>query len=354
MVIVSSRFGSYLDEAVSGRISADVLFSIIFLRIPSIMELVVPLSFFVALLFALGRLYIDSEITALNACGFSRRRLLANTLGSAGLIALLVGLLSLWLSPLSLDSSNAILEKEKARSEFETLGAGQFQPLGNAGSVIYAGAISSDRKLLKDVFASVAHESDIEDGITTAESTKPPVLIKAESAEQIYDEKYQRKYLRINNGQRVDGAAGQADYRVVDFENYAQLLEGTEIKVKAEHDRLGTLDLWQKRDSAAVAALHWRFGLPVLVLILAVLGVPLAATDPRRGRYTKMIPAIVLYMMYLVALNATRGAIEDGKLAGVALWIVHFLALLVGLFLFNSDWLGRHLGARRQRKAQHA
>ena len=96
-----------------------------------------------------------------------------------------------------------------------------------------------------------------------------------------------------------------------------------------------------------MAALHWRLGLPVLVLILAVLGVPLAATDPRRGRYTKMIPAIVLYMMYLVALNATRGAIEDGKVSAVALWQVHAGAILVGVFLFNGRSWGRRLMGRK-------
>ena len=351
LVIVSSRFGRYLNEAVSGRISADVLFSVILLRIPSIMELVLPLSFFIAILFALGRLYIDSEITALNACGYTRRRILGNVCGPAFLVAGFMAVLSLWLSPLSLDGSNGILDREKARSEFETLGPGQFQVMGGAGSVVFTESISDDRKQLNNVFAALVSSSqqDTETELEVPQNTLS--LIKARSAEQIYEAEYQRKYLRINDGQRVEGIPGQAGYRVVDFASYEQLIEQPQMRVKAAHDRMPTLQLWQQNDAASVAALHWRLSLPVLVLILALLGVPLAATDPRRGRYTKMIPAIVLYMMYLVALSAVRGAIEDSKVSAVALWMVHLGALAVGLFLFNSQALGRRLLGRRQKRA---
>ena len=350
LVIVSSRFGRYLNEAVSGRISADVLFSVILLRIPSIMELVLPLSFFIALLFGLGRLYIDSEITALNACGYTRRRIFANVCGPAILVSLIMAVLSLWLSPLSLDGSNSILDREKARSEFETLGAGQFQNMGSEGSVVFTESISGDRKQLNNVFAAIADGEPSASDALLNQTQGSLALIKAQSAQQVYDAEYQRKYLRTNNGQRVEGSPGQAGFRVVDFASYEQLIEQPEIRVKAAHDRMPTLELWQKSDAQSVAALHWRLSLPVLVLILAVLGVPLAATDPRRGRYTKMIPAIFLYMMYLVALSAVRGAIEDGKVPALALWVVHLAALMVGLFLFNGQALGRRIVGRRRKR----
>ncbi|WP_317931303.1 LPS export ABC transporter permease LptF [Halioxenophilus sp. WMMB6] len=346
-VILSSRFGRFLNEAVSGRISADVLFSVIALRIPVILELVLPLSFFIALLFALGRLYIDSEITALSSCGYSRRKLLWHASGSAFFIAALVALLSLWLSPLSLDQSNSILERERARHEFETLSPGQFQVLSETGSVIYTEAMSADRKILQNVFAADLNLGD-EGG-----NQRPVVLVKASAGEQIYDDQYQRKYLRISDGVRVEGEPGSLNYRVVEFESYAQLLEEAQIRYKSAHDRMPTLALMKEQDAEAEAALHWRFSMPVLVMVLVLLGVPLAQTDPRRGRYTKMIPAVLLYMGYLVVLNATRGSIEDGDLPANRLWWVHAGAIVVGLFIFNSDLLGRLLLSRR-RQNSHA
>lgn len=354
LVLISSRFGRSLNDAVSGRISADVLFSVILLRIPSIMELVVPLSFFIGVLFALGRLYIDSEITALSSCGYSRRRLWVNACGPAVFVAVFVGCLSLWLSPLSLDASNSILDREKARSEFETLGAGEFQLLSKSGSVIFTEKITGDRKQLNSVFAAFVPQ----DGSTAEEYliSEPGTnrLVKAQSAEQIFDPQLQRKYLRINHGQRVAGEPGQAAFQVVDFATYEQLIEEPVIRVKAKHDRMTTWELMQQTDASSEAALHWRLSMPVLVIILALLGVPLAATDPRRGRYTKMIPAIVVYMMYLVTLNTTRGAVEDGKISVMAFWVVHAAAIILGIFLFNSQALGRRIASGRFKRRRVA
>ncbi len=349
MVIVSSRFGRYLNEAVTGRISADVLFSVMALRVPVILELVIPLSFFIALLFALGRLYIDSEMTALSACGFSRKRLLAYVTGPSSVVAAFVASLSLWLSPLCLDLSNSILERERARSEFETLAPGQFQSLSQSGSVIYAESLSDDRKVLNNVFAAELNLS----GDIAADSDDSVILIKAQSGEQVFEEQYQRRYLRITRGERVEGQPGGGEYRTVDFETYSQLIEEIPIRYKAAHDRQSTLELFEADDAASVAALHWRFGLPVLVLVLALLGVPLAHTDPRRGRYTKMIPAVLLYMIYLVALNAGRGAIEDEKMAAAGLWFIHAGALLVAVLLFNGGGL-RRVFANRKREVHRA
>lgn len=345
LVIVSSRFGRYLNEAVSGRISADILLSVIALRIPVILELVVPLSFFIALLFALGRLHVDNEMTALNACGFSRRRLLAYLCGPSLLVACAVGGLSLWISPLSLDRSNTILEQERARSEFETLRPGQFQDLSDEGSTIYVESLSSDAKELRGVFAA---DMRVADSVTSFDSNTVS-LISATSGRQVFDDQFQRRYLVIENGQRVQGVPGQSDFRVVQFASFAQEVEQPDIRYKSAHDRMSTQALMAASDSASTAALHWRLGLPVLVMVLALLGVPLAQTDPRRGRYTKMIPAVLLYMGYLIALNAARGAVEDGNAGASVMWLVHLIMVAIGLFLFNAQAIGRFFTGRRAR-----
>jgi lipopolysaccharide export system permease protein len=68
------------------------------------------------------------------------------------------------------------------------------------------------------------------------------------------------------------------------------------------------------------------------VLVVALLAVPLSKTNPRQGRYVQMIPAILLYIVYLVSLNAARGSIEDG--GGVlSLWAVHGLFMSIAFCL---------------------
>lgn len=339
VVIVSSRFSNYLDDAVAGRISADVLFAVMALRIPVILELLLPLSFFIALLFALGRLYVESEMAALSACGFSRRRLLLYVLGPGAVVASLVAGLSIWVSPTGLDYSNSILEQERARSDFETITPGEFQVFTNANTVVYAEGITEDKEVLLNIFAAAGPEEFGE----VQEST----LITAQSADQHIDEQTGQKYFRVHNGIRTQGAPGVGEYQILEFETYAQAMEEPRIRYKSAYDRMGTIELWRASEPEASAALHWRLGLPLLVLVLALVAVPLSHTNPRTGRYAKMIPAILFYMVYLVGLNAVRGKIEDGDFGPPAYWATHGAVVLLGVFLFNTQGLRRFFAGKK-------
>ena len=75
-----------------------------------------------------------------------------------------------------------------------------------------------------------------------------------------------------------------------------------------------------------------------MVLIVTLLAVPLSRTDPRQGRYAKVLPAVMLYFAYLVMLNGLRGALESGSVPiGVTLLPVHLLFLLIAALLLGWD-----------------
>ena len=92
-----------------------------------------------------------------------------------------------------------------------------------------------------------------------------------------------------------------------------------------------------------IAALHWRIALPLMVPIVALIALTLSRTDHRRGRYVKMAPAFVVYLLYLMLLTNARSALESGELSpALGMWWVHALFLLVALgLLFYPDWKRR-------------
>ena len=95
-----------------------------------------------------------------------------------------------------------------------------------------------------------------------------------------------------------------------------------------------------------IAALQWRYSVPILVLVVSLMAVPLSRTNPRQGRFVKVFPAVILYILYLVGLNAARGALEDGDIsATLGLWWVHgvFMVIAAGLLLWDSGWRGKRL-----------
>ena len=74
LIFVSGRFVKYLAEVAAGTISSEVLFSIMLFRLPGFMEMILPLALFMGIMLALGRLYVESEMVVLLACGISKRR----------------------------------------------------------------------------------------------------------------------------------------------------------------------------------------------------------------------------------------------------------------------------------------
>lgn len=354
LIIMSGRFVKYLSEAAAGKLDANVLFAIMGFRLPGFLELILPLGLFIAFLLAYGRLYMDSEMTVLSACGMSQRRLVAYSMLPAGLVALAVAVLSLWVSPIGIAQANAILESQKQRSEFEHMSAARFQSTSNGNTVTYAEKFTDDHKVMQKVFMAQMGSYDTTATATaTGTASARLALITAKTGEQVTDPATGLRYLKLNEGHRYNGRPGEAEYEVVEFESYWQLLD-TDVKpargnVKA--DSLSTATLLRSDDSENIAALHWRFSLPVLVVVVTLLAVPLSKTNPRQGRYVQMIPAILLYIIYLVLLNAARGAVEDGDVSPWAsIWAVHAGALLLALMLLLWPYFRLQLKARRMNR----
>ena len=84
--------------------------------------------------------------------------------------------------------------------------------------------------------------------------------------------------------------------------------------------------------------------MPLTLLVLAVLAVPLARTEPRKGRFAGLASAVLVYLIYANLLAAGRGWIERGQVPEAAgLWWVH------GLFLAAAGvMLVYQLGLWRQ------
>jgi lipopolysaccharide export system permease protein len=360
LIIMSGRFVKYLSEAAAGKLDANVLFAIMGFRLPGFLELILPLGLFIAFLLAYGRLYMDSEMTVLSACGMSPRRLVAYSMLPAGLVAVAVAVLSLWISPVGISKANAILESQKQRSEFEHMSAARFQSTSDGSTVTYAERFTADHKVMQKVFMAQMANAGKNSATTTVSGevkTEAPssrlALITAQTGEQVTDPNTGLRYLKLNDGHRYNGRPGEAEYEVVEFESYWQLLD-TEVKdprdnVKA--DSLSTAVLMRSNETENIAALHWRFSLPVLVVVVTLLAVPLSKTNPRQGRYIQMIPAILLYIIYLVSLNAARGAVEDGDVSPwQSIWAVHGGALTIALMLLLWPYWRLQLKARRLRK----
>ncbi|MGB2106024.1 MAG: LPS export ABC transporter permease LptF [Porticoccaceae bacterium] len=331
MVLISGRFVKYLANAMSGTMDPEVIFAVIGYRIPGFLELTLPLAFFLAVLLTFGRLYVENEMSVLKACGFSERRLLSYTLIIASFLALVVAVLSLYVTPVGIKKAEAIFSVQEQKSELDRVTEKTFYSLRGGKGVTWVNSISEDRQL-ENVFMSASIEaSDSSEGSL--------VLVIADSGLQTKAINSDERYLTLEKGYRVEGIPGRYDYQITYFDEFGtRLAPPEELSEDTATDAMTTKALMDSSDIEHRVALQWRFSIPVMMLIVTLLAVPLSRIDPRSGRFARILPAVLLYFAYLVSLNTARGAIESGSLPiGLTLIPVHLVFLSIALALIFSQ-----------------
>ncbi|WP_027858252.1 LPS export ABC transporter permease LptF [Marinobacterium jannaschii] len=328
MIIMSGRFIKYLADAAAGEFSPSVLFLIMAYRLPGFLELILPLGLFLGILLGYGRLYLESEMTVLHACGMSERKLMRKTLGPALMVSLFVGFLSFYLSPLGAEKMIHVFNEQKSRSELEAITVGRFQYDSSGRSVSYTDNIDEEGHL-GQVFVLQQLPDD------------RVAVTLAESGQRTFYPQSGNQYLVLQNGERYEGLPGHADYRILGFETYGVRMDNPEVRQEVTKlEALPTMRLLESDIPAEQAQLHWRMSIPVLVLIVSLLAVPLSKVNPRQGRYARLLPSILLYLAYLTLLSTVRSKVEDGETGVEAFWLLHaaFLLLAANMIFFGRHW----------------
>jgi lipopolysaccharide export system permease protein len=140
-----------------------------------------------------------------------------------------------------------------------------------------------------------------------------------------------------------EGIPGEANYLVTQFDEQAILLpEPGRVTELVLNKSLPTKTLWNSELPAYQAELQWRLSVILMIPILTLIAVPMSRVEPRKGRFSKLLPASVLYAIYYVSLQMAMTLLEDEVVPiAVGLWWVHILFLGLGLYLLFAPKLRR-------------
>jgi lipopolysaccharide export system permease protein len=325
-VVVLGRFLKYLAQASQGEIDPGVLIVLMSYRIPEFIQLILPLALLMSILLAYGRMYADNEMTVLSACGLSRRRLLGITLISSTLVAITVGLLSLMLTPLGLVNTDSLLEAQKDLNEFDIMVPGLFQNISRGERTTYTEAIEDEE--MQNVFM---HESST--GRVTVASTAVPS-----------EDEEGARFVLFNDGSVAEN--DEQGYVLTQFGQMGVRIPAREISINesVEERSMATGALWRSREPAHLAELQWRISLILLIPVLTLMAVPLSRVSPRQGRFAKLVPAVLLYIVYFGLLLVSRDLTASGDIpVMLGQWWVHVVFLLLGWALFAGKMPTIHL-----------
>ncbi|MEM0909897.1 MAG: LPS export ABC transporter permease LptF [Pseudomonadota bacterium] len=324
-IFITLRFVRILGDATDGNLPSELVLGFITLYSPMLASLVLPISLFLGIMLAYGRLYVDSEMTVLRACGVSEWYVTRVTLFFSIVLALITAAVTLYLAPLAMEREFELQQEANAKSGLAALIPGRFQQIGEDDTVIFAHDNDDDE--LKKVFLSRQRKENEQMQFIYA------------SIGTVEDSANGEQNLVLKGGHQYQVDRNQNDFHIVKFDAYSIVIDDVEgEQARKKMAAIPTLELAQIPGSEAAAELQWRIAIPLSLPFLVLIAVPLSSVDPRQGRFGKMLPALLLYLGYFLLLLASRRILEDGNLPiAIGLWWVHALMATIGFALIAKD-----------------
>lgn len=329
VILVTNQLARVLERAAESRFSREVILALIGFSSLENLTVLIPVGLLLAIVLAFGRLYHESEMVAVHACGISVLRLYVPVLSLTFVLAVVLAWLALALAPNAAERVQQLRGVALRDAQFANLEPGRFRTVGGSGVVFYAAAVDADGTL-RDVFVKRSQDRRIE-------------IAVARRARHHVSENGLLHTMVLEEGRRYEGIPGERDFRITEFQEH-----GIPVRLPApsftaaDVELRPTLALLASPDPRDRAELQWRLSMPLMAFVLTLLAVPLAHLRPRQGRYARIGLAILLYFVYANLLSAAKVWVAKGTLSpGVGVWWVHALFAGFALFmLFRQDiWM---------------
>jgi lipopolysaccharide export system permease protein len=316
-----------LGDAVDGNIPTNLVLSLLALGVPKMAQLILPLSLFLGLLMTLGRLYTESEITVMHACGLGKRTLIIAAMVLAIFTSAVAAVNVFWVGPWAASHQDEVIAEAKANPSIAGLAEGQFQSSQDGNAVLFVGSVKGNT--FTDVFlAQLRPNGNQRPSVVVAEHG---VINQGRDGSQV---------VTLDKGTRFEGTALLRDFRITDFNDYKAVIGHQSVTVdNTQSEQMSMRTLWESNEPDARAEFHWRLTLVVSVVLMALLVVPLSVVNPRQGRVLSMLPAMLLYLIFFLLQTSLRSNAGKGKLDPLVwIWLVNlaYFAIALALNLWDT------------------
>ena len=324
-ILVSNQLSRVLGQAADNQYGRRVVFDLIALGAVMNLAVIVPVGLLLAVVLTLGRLYHDSEMAALQACGFAPSRLLPPLFCFATVIAIGLAWLSFFQVPRADQSVQLIRQSAIKEAQFGQLDAGRFRAFSGGEAVFYAERVDRDG-VLHNVFVRRETAGRIE-------------LALADTATYSKGSANGTHFVTLFNGRRYEGIPGESNFRVIEFREHGiPISTPADVVGPQDPDTKPTRELWGTHEPSDIAQLQSRLSSPLMALVLTLVAVPLSRLRPRQGRYARVGAAISVYLVYSSLVSAAKVWVEKGDLSPrIGVWWVHLSALALGVYLVYRE-----------------
>ncbi|MFD2838350.1 LPS export ABC transporter permease LptG [Azotobacter vinelandii] len=277
-----------------------MVFDIVVYKVMIALEVLVPVALYVSVALGLGRLYHDSEITAVAAAGMSPLRLYGAVAILALPIAVGVTALSLYGRPWAYANAYQLEQESKTELDIDHLLAERFNINAENGRMILAERVDRATDSLQDVLIFDGGESRTR-------------LYRSQEA-RIADPDPDDPVVEMTNGTAYSLQHDGTQDKRIEFKRLNIHLQPLETNMESRRKAAS----WQTLEASAglpeQAELQWRESRGVSTFILALLAIPLSRTAPRRGRFATLLPVTAVYAVIFYAGDICKSLVGNGSL----------------------------------------
>lgn len=325
-ILLTVSLVKLLGLAAGGALAGDAVIAMLGFGALTYLPVVLSAAVFIATLMTLSRVWRDSEMVVWFASGLGVRDFIRPVLSFALPIAVLVALLSLVISPWALQQRADYQKQLDSRDDASMVAPGVFRESKSSDQVFFVDSLQERQGEVNNVFVQSIQNGKL--GVTVAKKGSVKTAPNGD------------RFMVLQNGRRYEGTPGTPEYSYTDFDQAELRIEQRMLRDTGSSTKgRSVIEILQSPSPENIAELHWRIGLPVSLLVLALMAIPLSYVNTRSGRGMNLLVAILAYMLYYNIMSIAQAWTVAGRLPlAVGIWPVHvlFLALCVVLIALRS------------------
>ncbi|AKO63955.1 permease [Methylophilales bacterium MBRSG12] len=322
-IVVAQRGVVVFRLASKGIIPNDSILTILVFSLLKYLPILLTLTLFLTILLTLSRWFRDSEMMIWFSSGLGLTSFIRPILFFSLPIILLIGFLSLYLSPWATQKSEEYKAGLKNRDELATISPGSFKESKSKDRVFYVEGFGDLGSKVKNVF------------VQSEQNGKLGIIVSNEGS-RVSTSTDKDEYIVLKKGKRYEVNHENNNFTEIKFDDYGFLVERKlpPIIDVNQVEAMPTALLLSTNSNREIAEFVWRVSLPISGIVLIILAIPLSFINPRTGRSVNIIIAIMIFAIYNNLMGVTQSYINLGKLnpyVGGA--IVHALIISVASYL---------------------
>lgn len=333
LIFVINSLGHIFSKSMGGGMGPSDIMRLVIVNVPMYLKYFLPLTCFLSILVVNANLYNTCQFDVMFACGISRLRLLMVAVFYSVIVAIVVGFISMYLSPRLYSYRHNLFKNIAYDLSINRIIPKTFVSTGD-GSILYARKKDRRHNLLNNIFIFKKSNNDI-------------INIVISKAAKFKRTKRLGRSIKFDNGSHYQINLNRLNNKVISFNHSIQKVFMHTDTAMATGAKAASLSLlWARRakDSHYRSQLQWIIALPISTLLFGVFAAVMSKVEVRSGKVSKLAPALGIYGIYMTLLSLNKTWVKKSMVpSAFSYFWPHciMLVLLVVMCGFYFGWFRR-------------